>query len=800
MIENFFRVAYRNLVKNKATSVLNISGLAIGVAVCLIIGIWLQRELSFDKFHPNKEAIFRVANTFKSESESFSQAGSGPALGAPLAKQLPAIKSSCRVFQDGFKIKAGNNQFIESNAVIADSNFFNFFGFALKKGNAQQALESHTQLVLTEKLAIKYFGNIDEAIGKTMLLDGEYPMTVSGIAENSPVNSHIQFDLVVPVSFLKKLNLDRYKFNIDDLWVGGWPYVYVQLHDPAKWLQTEKQINAIAAKFSEKEWKENKMSYHYFLQPLGDIHLKSHLRYDAENNGSLARVNIFSIVGIIVLLLACINYINLTTAGAIKRARETSVRKVVGATKLQLIRQFFLETFLICAVSVLIGVVILKLILPAFSNWIGQHYDFSFSVTNVLIISGFVLFMSVIAGIYPAAVLSSFNPSAALKGSFVTGTRGNFIRKGLVVFQFTITIALVASIIVISRQMNFIENKSLGFDGNAAMEVKFFGEQSVRDQYISLRNQLLQSPYILNVSKHSQNVVGGLGNGWTTTENLKGEEISTSLYNMAVDTTFFDVYDMKLAAGRFFSRDFPTDTSKAVLVNEAAVRTFGWQKPENAIGKRFGKGDDTRYVIGVVKDFNFESLHKPVEALMIGYSKAGNRLSLKIDGRHTEEAINHIKKVWKTAVPDIPLEYAFVDETIQRQYGNEQKMQGIFYGFAGLSLLIACLGLFGLSIFIVERKVKEIGIRKVLGASVAGIVGLISKDFMKLVLVAAVIASPLAWYFMHEWLQDFAYRINIGWWVFGIAGTIALLIALVTVSFRAIKAAVANPVKSLRTE
>lgn len=800
MIKNFFLVAYRNLLKNRATTILNISGLAIGVTVCLVIGIWLHRELSFDKFHPNGNEIFRIANTFKSESESFSQAGSGPALGAPLAKQIPAIKASCRVFQDGFKLKVGNNQFIESNAVMADSNFFSFFGFALKRGSVQQALQSHNQLVLTEKLAIKYFGGIDDVIGKTMLVDGEYPMTVSGIAENSPVNSHIQFDVVVPVSFLKKLNLDKYNFNIDDLWVGGWPYVYVQLNNPARWQETEKQINAVAAKFSEKEWKENKMSYHYFLQPLDDIHLKSHLRYDARNNGSLARVNIFSIVGIIVLLLAGINYVNLTTAGAIRRAKETSVRKVVGATKFQLIRQFFLETFLICAVSVLLGVIMLKLFLPAFSTWIGQPYDFTFSVTNVLIVGGFILFISVIAGIYPATVLSSFNPSSTLKGNFVAGAKGNFIRKGLVVFQFTITIALVASIMVISRQMNFIKNKSLGFDGNAVIEVKFFGEKTVRDQYVSLRNQLMQNPYILNVSKHAQNVVGGLGNGWTTTENLKGEEISTSLYNMSVDTTFMDVYDIKLTAGRFFSRDFPTDTSKAVLVNEAAVKTFGWQNPGNAIGKRFGKGDETRYVIGVVKDFNFESLHKPVEALIIEYSKAGNRLSLKIDGRHTEEAINHLKKIWKSSVPDLPLEYAFIDESLQRQYGNEQKMQGIFYGFAGLSLLIACLGLFGLSIFVVERKVKEIGIRKVLGASVTGIVGLLSRDFMKLVLLAAVIASPIAWYFMHEWLKDFAYRVDIGWWIFGIAGFIALIIALVTISFRAVKAAMANPVRSLRAE
>src|SRR6185503_7487083 len=271
------------------------------------------------------------------------------------------------------------------------------------------------------------------------------------------------------------------------------------------------------------------------------------------------------------------------------------------------------------------------------------------------------------------------------------------------------------------------------------------------------------SPYILNVSKHNQNVVGGLCNGWTTTENLKGEEISTSLYGMSVDTSFFDTYNMKLAAGRFFSADFPTDTTKSVLVNEAAVRTFGWEKPENAIGKRFGKGEQTQYVVGVVKDFNFESLHKPVEALRIGYARQGSSLSLKVDMRHTDEALNHLKKVWAASVPDLPLQYAFVDEKVTQQYGNENKMQGIFYAFAGLSLLIACIGLFGLSIYVVERKIKEIGIRKVLGASVPGLVNLLSKDFLRLVFIAIIIATPLSWIFMNEWLKDFAYRIKIDW-------------------------------------
>jgi len=798
MIRNFFLTAWRNFSRNKVFTLLNVSGLAIGITVCLIIGVWLQRELSYDNFHSDADKIFRVSNTFKSESESFSQAPSGPAFGAQLPKEIPAITSSCRLFNSSFKLKSGSNQFIENEAFYTDSNFFSFFRFKLKKGNPQQALMLQNQIVLTEALAEKYFGN-DDPVGKTIMVDGKYPMIVSGIAENCPINSQIQFKVLIPSSLLIKQMKDQYNFDMNSQWLGGWPMTYVKL-DPSKADDIQKQINAVAKRFSEKDWKENKMSYVYFLQPMKKIHLNSNLRYDTPNNGSLSTVRIFSIIGVIVLLLACINYINLTTAGAIKRAKETSVRKVVGATKPQLIRQFFIETFIICSSAVIIGVLILKLILPAFSAWIGQPYRFDFSLLNIFILFGFVLFISAIAGIYPSAILSSFNPVTALKGSFSQGAKGNLIRKSLVVFQFTITIALVASILIISRQMNYIKNKSLGYDSHAVIEVNFYGEDVVRNHYSAIRNQLLSSPYILNTSKHDGNVVGGIGNGWTTTENLKGDDISTSLYSMFIDTTYADTYNMKLAAGRFFSPQIPTDTTKSVMVNEAAVRTFGWKTAENAIGKRFGKGDDARYVIGVVKDFNFESLHKPVDALLIRYTKVGSSLSLKIDGRHIDEAINHLKKTWQSMVPDVPLVYSFVDESIGRQYGNEQKMQGIFYGFAILSLLIACLGLFGLSIFVVERKIKEIAIRKVLGASIPGIVGLLSKDFLKLVIIAAIIATPLAFYFMHQWLQDFAYRVNIGWWVFAASGIVALLIALVTISVKAIKAAMGNPVKSLRTE
>jgi putative ABC transport system permease protein len=417
MIKNFFLTAYRHLVKNRMNTFLNVTGIAIGVVVCLLIGVWLQRELSFDNFHPNGKHIYRLSNTFKSESESFSQAPSGPALGIQLPKLLPAVVSGCRLFAEEYKIKAGNIEFFEPNVLIVDSNFFQFFGFHLSKGNAPQSLRSADQIVLTEAMAEKYFGK-DDPIGKTVIVEGDYPMIVTGIAENAPVNSQIQFDFLISFSFLRKMANEQWKFDIDNLWVGGWPLTYLHLQDPGKWKEAETEINKVAAKYSEKEWKENKMSYKYHLQPIRDIHINSNLRYDTQNNGSLARVRVFSIVGIIVLLLACINYINLTTAGAIKRAKETAVRKVIGAMRRQLLQQLFLETLIICTIAVVAGITLFRMVLPVFSQWIGQRYDFSFTTGNILLLFCLIIFISIIAGIYPAIILSSFNPATTLKGQF----------------------------------------------------------------------------------------------------------------------------------------------------------------------------------------------------------------------------------------------------------------------------------------------------------------------------------------------------------------------------------------------
>jgi putative ABC transport system permease protein len=796
MLRSFLITAWRNLVRNKVSATFNITGLAIGIAVCLLIGTWLKHELSFDTFHPQQ--VYRVYNTFKSESESFTQAGSCVALGAHLPDELSSVKEACRMFRWSYRIKNGETQNVEEGVRIVDGNFLQMFGFKLTHGDASTALTAINNIVLTTETAARYFGTADEAMGKHLDVNGQQ-MVVTGIVDNRNAISHIEFDILVPYATLHDYATRNGWGELDDQWVGGWPYVYVTLENDDRWKEIEGQITDVVRKHAEKEWADNKMSYQYFLQRVEDIHLKSHLRYDAPNNGNMSTVLIFAAIAVVVLLLACINYINLSTAGAALRAKETSVKKVVGASRGQLIRQFFLETFVMCTLAVAIGLAAFYLTLQPLASWLGQELRFEFSVNALLVAVGFISFITLVSGLYPAAVLSSFNPAETLKGSFIRSARGNVLRKGLVVFQFTVTIALIASIMIIQRQMEYIQNKSLGYDADELLVVDYDGEESVVNNFNTIRNDLLKSPHILNVSRHSGTVVGGLGNGWTTTINLKGEEISTSLYRMSVDPDYFATYDMQLAAGRFFRKDTPAD-SNAVLVNEAAVKTFGWETAENAIGKPFGRDPDKNFVIGVVKDFNFENLHKRVEALMLQPVVRGNALTIKVDAANISAAIDQLGLVWKQYAPDIPLRYSFVDESTAQQYGAEQRMGRIFYGFSFLSLFIGCLGLLGLAMFIVQQRTKEIGIRKVLGADVVRIMVMLTGEFSRLVLLSALIATPLAWYLMSQWLGEFAYRTDMVWWIFLLAGSIALAVALLTVGIQAFKAAMLNPVKSLRME
>jgi putative ABC transport system permease protein len=441
MFKTIFVTAWRHMTRNMTAVVLNVSGLAIGIATCLVISIWAERELTFDSFHPEADTKFRIWNTFTSEAETFSQAPSGMALGAQLPKSIPDIASACRVFNTSYKVKYNDEVNFESHAIVADSTFFSFFGFTIVEGASKFLLKDPDHVVLTRSTAIKYFGNVGQAVDKIILVD-DVPMTVSAVAENPPSDSHIQFDLVVPYSALHAYALRNWKQDIDNVWVGGWPHTYVQLHDPSKWKEVERRVNNVVAENSKKEWAENKMSYQYFLQPIKSIHLHSDLRYDSPNNGNIMTVRVFIAVAILVLLLACFNYINLTTATSIKRAKEIALRKVAGASRLRLMRQFLLETFFTTLIAVLIGVAFAQITLPYFSSWMGQPYALPLDATHILTLGAFILAVTLLSGVYPAIVLSSFQPIAGLRGKFINSESGQSFRKALVILQFTISTIL----------------------------------------------------------------------------------------------------------------------------------------------------------------------------------------------------------------------------------------------------------------------------------------------------------------------------------------------------------------------
>lgn len=793
-----YRTAVRHLLKNRTAAFLNIFGIAIGVATCLLILIWAERELSFDNFHPNVDRKFRVWNTFKSASETFSQAPSGIALGARLPEHVPAIVSACRVFNNSFKFTYEDKTFFESRAIIADSSFFDFFGFELVKGKTENLLRSTDEIVMSEATAIKYFGSVDAAIDKIVVTDGK-AMKVTSVVANPPINSHIQFDIIVPYKLLHAFAMENWKEDIDNTWVGGWPHTYIEIAETANRDAVESAVNEVVARFSKKEWEDNKMSYQYFLQPVTDIHLKSSLRYDSGNNGSLSTLRIFAAVAIFILLLACINYINLTTATALQRAKEISLRKVAGASRQQLMRQLFTETFVVSTIAVGLALIMLELALPAFSSWMGQPYTFPLDLTSIGTLVLFVIFIALLSGFYPSVVLSGFKPITAVTGRFSHSHTGQLARRSLVILQFTISTVLLISLFTVHHQMTFIQQKSLGYNSDAVITVDYNGEQSVAKKYEAIRNELMAMPYVLDVTRHSANVVGGLGNGWITAENSKGAEVTTSIYRMGVDADYIKTYGMEIVAGRSFNKG-SADTTASVLINEAAVRMLGWTDPQDAIGKRFGKDKQAKSVIGVVKDFHFESLHKRVEPLLIGHVQGGQSLSLRIERTHLQEGLAHLKNVWSKQAADIPLQYAFIDESLKDQYGTEQKMESVFYIFAGLSFLIACMGLFGLSTFMMQQRVREIGIRKVLGAPVGNIVMLLTTDFSRLVLLATMIAIPIGWFAMQEWLQTFAYHATTGWWIYAIAVITPVSIALLTVSVQSVKAAMANPAATLRAE
>ena len=792
-----FVLALRSFLKSRLIGILNLVGLITGITCAVLISLWVISELSYDSFHAKSDRIFRVPNTFTSKSETFTQAISGPALGAQIPGLISGVEAGTRTMAIWSQIGVDDKQFVEKGVLIADPNIFEVFSFKILQGSARDALTELNSIVLTPEMATKYFG-IEDPINKTLVLGGERAMKVSALVETPPPNSQLQFDFVIAADLVK----DFWSWeNMDETWIGGAFHTYVLLNEGVNPNAIEKEINDLVWEKSGERQRSMDVKYNYFLQPLTSIHLHSDLRYDHPNNGGLENVYIFAIVGLAILLLASINYINLIVAGSITRAKEIGIKKVLGAMRSQIAGQHLLESVLSVLVATAISLGVVYLLLPFFETFTDSQYGWLLKGEFFLSIIAGSLILGILSGLYPAVILSRYHPSETLKGNFKKGAKGMWLRKTLIIFQFAVTITLLISILVINRQMKFINSQNLGLNHKEILYVNIENSDPLQENFQAFRNELMNISGVINVSGHRRAYpVNGLSNGITMVENSNGEMVSSSLYHMFVDYNYADTYGLKLLAGRFFSEEFPSDSTDAIVVNLAAVKTFGWGEPENAIGKKFGEAPEHRFVIGVVNNFNFETLRKNVEPLRILPVSTPTEVSIKAEFSNPAALISGIEKVWKKFLPGQAMNPAFMDNDLQNQYTTELRFKTIFAIFAGISIIIACLGLFGLATFSVQQQTKEIGIRKVLGASTAAILKMINQQFLLYVVAALLFAIPLAIFLMRKWLNGFAYKISLEISDFIMGATIALIVAVVTISYHSLMAARTNPVNTLKAE
>lgn len=792
MLLSYFKIALRNLWRHKVYSSINVLGLATGMACCTVILLYVTDELSYDRYHADAGQIYRVVKDFVNDDGTrLPDATTPPALAPAIQEEIPEIAHTVRIFPSWgtkYLIRYGENRFLEERVYRVDSSLFDVFSFPFVQGNAKTAFSQLKSIILTESAAHKYFGN-EEPMGKSLEIDQMGSHLVTGVLKDVPPHSHFHFDFLISTRTIGGGNLDEnwdfYNF-----------YTYVKLKDQTSMATVEPKIKALFKKHQPQNTSV------YYAQALTDIHLNSQLKWELEPNGDRLYVYIFITIALFVIFIAGINYANLSTARSATRAKEVGVRKVVGAFRGALARQFLSESVVMALLASLVAAVLVKLVLPVFNHITQKELAFSFADNAwvpVLLLATAVL-VGVVAGLYPALYLSSFEPVSVLKGLPPIGKSGFSLRKSLVILQFTISITLLVGVVTITRQIDYIQSAKLGLDKEQVVMVSDVGYLS-RANRSALKNELLRIPGVKKVGA-VDGIVGG--QNWTNGLSVKGSDQEQLVNFLNIDADFLGVLGIELKEGRNFSPRFPSDTLDGIILNETAVKQLGVPKP--VIGQQIVWGRDGNTityvkVVGVVKDFHFTSLRSEIKPF--AFVTDNNRqfyYAIKIGGKGVSHTLAQIQSKWKSMVPDRPFQSFFLDETYARLYQSEEHFQAVFFYFTLLAIAISCLGLFGLSAFMAEQRTKEIGIRKVLGASVANIVGLLSKDFLQLVLIANLIAWPLAWYAMSRWLENFAYRISLSWWMFALAAVAALLIALLTVSFQAVKAAIANPVKSLRTE
>jgi len=808
MVRNYLKIAIRNLLKYRFISFINLFGLTVGLTCCLLITTYILNELSYDKYNKNADNIYRVTRTFKNTNGAISLKLStvSPPFGYYFPSEFPQIEKMTRLLQNGpIPARYNDKIFNEQGMYFADENLFDVFSLHSIKGNPKTALSEPFSLMLTEKMAKKYFGD-EDPINKVIRFNSQFDCKVSGIYKEFPSNSHLHPEMLVSFNTLK----DSVVYGEEGLrtnWGNNSFFTYLLLPPNFKAANLEKLFPAFLDKHMANQYKGNKPSKltELGLQKLTDIHLYSHTDYEAEPNGDISRVYIFSAIALFILLIACINYMNLSTARSALRAKEIGIRKVIGARKKELILQFLSESVIICFTATIIAMLLTWLSIPWLNKVSGQQLAFQTLLQAKILIPLLItpFFIGIISGIYPALFMSSFQPVKTLKGLFKVGGRSISFRKALVVTQFAISIILIITTFIVFQQLHYIQTRALGFDKERVVTMNYTNE--VGKQYESFRTELLQNTSFKDVARSSRIPTGRLldNMGASVSNGDSLQPVVADIKYVNCDYDFLNTFGIPLAAGRFFSRDYGTDTLNYIL-NQTAIKAIGWKSDQDAVGKDFVYGGTKGHVVGVMKDFHFESMHQAIVPMVLimlpPRNTYFNNVSIKISGGNTAAAIATMQRTWKKFFPETPFEYTFLDENFNKLYQSEQRQATIFTSFACIAIFIACLGLFGLSAFAISQRIKEIGVRKVLGASIGGLVGLLAKDFLKLVAVAAVMAFPIAWYAMHSWLKDFAYRVDIQWWVFIAAGLLAALIAFVTVSFQAIKAALANPVKSLRTE
>jgi len=795
MFTNFIKTATRSLRKNKGFTAINIIGLSIGLATCLLIVFYVVDELGYDRYNTKVDRIYRTDIEVKFGNNANSYAAVPSGLADEAKKDFPTVEQAARLrpaYEQpaGFRVKKGSSVLQETGVIYADASLFNVFTLPIVDGNPATALIQPNTVVLTESAAKKYFDRTN-IVGETLVLNDTLNFKVTGVIKDVPTQSHFSYNMFLSMETIP----DSHNPN----WGGGGYNTYLLLKPGANTAEIGKKISAVAMQYN-KAWLAKDDHLKFTLTPLTSIHLHSNLQQELGHNGSIQYVYIFSAIATFILLIACVNFMNLSTARSSNRAKEVGVRKVLGSPRKYLIAQFLTESMLVTFISTIIAIIVAWLLLPLFNQVSGKELAIA-AQTFVWLVPcalALVIVIGFIAGSYPAFFLSRFQPINVLKGKLSAGFKGGGLRSFLVVFQFAISIFLIIGTMVIYNQLHYIQTKNLGYNRNQVLIIK--NTEGLNNQAQTFKQQIKQLSGVENASLSGYVPTGEASNITALFPDATLNSNTSMLTEFwPVDQDYITTLGMQLKAGRSFSASMKTDSS-AVIINEAAAKFFGFKDPLNKTIYRNSVGLQQFHIIGVIKDFHFKSLRENITPVALYMAEDRGALNVKVNTANIADLMGEIKGKWKAVAPNQQFTYSFMDADFDAAYRAEDRIGVIFVAFTFLAILIACLGLFGLAAYAAEQRTKEIGIRKVLGADVATLVSLLSRDFIKLVLIAIVIASPLAWFAMQQWLHDFAYRTNIQWWLVAIAGFAAILIAFATVSFQAIKAALANPVKSLKTD